>query len=99
MSKSNVLRSDTSATHYAECADRAGAANPARYGHLRYLTVREIKALPAEQCPFEHFWYSPSDCRTYVNRGHVETAPRSGARKFYVRTERSTTVQLSSLDR
>lgn len=82
VSKSNVLRSDTSATHFAELCTLAGKADPTNYARLKYLSVREVKAMPADELTASYI--SWDGCRVHL---WVETT-RAGNRRFYTRSER-----------
>lgn len=86
MSKSNILRSDTSATHFAEMCTKAGTVDPT-FARLKYLTSREVKAMATDELTWEFTERTHGDYMTYRTRGWAETTPR-GVRKFYVRTER-----------
>jgi hypothetical protein len=84
MSTSNALRSDVSATYFTEMCTAAGQADTT-FTHLKYLSVREVKAMPVDELRWE-FTRRTQDCMTYRVRGWAEVTPR-GVRKFYVRSE------------
>lgn len=78
---SNILRNDISATYFAELCTKAGEADPTSYARLKYLTAREVKALPADELAATYTNWAGSRVHLWV-----ETT-RAGNRRFYTRSE------------
>lgn len=80
MSKSNILRSDISATYFTELCTKAGEVDPT-FTRLKYLSVSEVKAMPADELTASYIGWDGSRVHLWV------ATTRAGNRRFYTRSE------------